>query len=147
MVTKKCVKKLVVNRKPENGGRRIAKIDWDIVDKNLIAGANGVEIASIFGIANDTLYSHCIREKDMTFSEYSAAKKSKGDSLLKAKQFQIAMKGHPTMLIWLGKQRLGQREDPRGSSEFNGKLGGILDYLKNVKSEDDFKHKKDKKED
>jgi hypothetical protein len=31
---------------------------------------------------------------------------------LKRKQFDMAMKGNVTMLIWLGKQTLGQRDVP-----------------------------------
>lgn len=29
---------------------------------------------------------------------------------LRSKQFEIAMEGNPTMLVWLGKQLLGQRD-------------------------------------
>jgi hypothetical protein len=34
---------------------------------------------------------------------------------LRRKQIQVALEGHPTMLIWLGKQLLGQQETPTNS--------------------------------
>lgn len=37
-------------------------------------------------------------------------KKGKGEGLFKVKKITEAMKGNSSMLIWLGKQRLGQKE-------------------------------------
>ena len=34
------------------------------------------------------------------------------------------------MAIWLGKQRLGQREDPNGNDSFNGELREFIEFLK-----------------
>ena len=59
----------------------------------------------------------------MNFSLYSLKFKQKGDSILKAKQFESAITDkNITMQIWLGKQRLGQRE----KQEITGKDGGNL---------------------
>jgi hypothetical protein len=38
------------------------------------------------------------------------------------KQFQIAMNGSERMLIWLGKQRLGQVEKVESRAEFDSKV-------------------------
>ncbi len=47
----------------------------------------------------------------MGFSEYLRLKKAKGNSLIKVKQFEMAVKDKDkAMLIWLGKQRLGQKD-------------------------------------
>ena len=86
-------------------------IDWDKVDRMLIAGCVGTEIAPHFGLHEDTLYDRCEKEKGVPFSAYKAQKKSQGESLLRSKQFDVAMKGDKTMLVWLGKQRLGQKEN------------------------------------
>jgi len=95
----------------DRGGRRTPyPINWDEVDKFLMAGASGVQIASVIGITYETLYERCVKEKKKPWSEYSLEKKQKGNSMLLGKQYQIAMKGNVTMLVWLGKQRLGQRE-------------------------------------
>jgi hypothetical protein len=86
------------------------KLDWKVIDKFLVAGCSGVEIAAYIGVGQETIYDRCLKEKGVKFHEYVQEKRSKGDSLLKDKQFQIAMSGNTTMLIWLGKQRLDQKE-------------------------------------
>jgi hypothetical protein len=85
-------------------------IDWEKVDRLIEAGCSGHEIAPAIGISSDTLYERCVLEKEMTYSDYSSKLRSKGDGLIKAKQFQLAMSGNPSMLIWLGKNRLGQSD-------------------------------------
>lgn len=95
---------------PKGAGRPYHKIDWNFVEQSLKYGADGVKIAEALGIHYDTLYHAVEREYGIKFSEYAAQKRSKGDILLHAKQFQEAMKGDRGMLIWLGKQRLGQRD-------------------------------------
>lgn len=46
----------------------------------------------------------------MEYSAWSALKKAEGLELIRAKQFDTAMAGDRTMLIWLGKQLLGQKD-------------------------------------
>jgi len=91
-------------------GRPKAKIDWDIVDEYLRAHCEGTGIASVLGIAADTLYLACKKKYNMTFSAYSAIKKSEGVELIRKKQYELAIKGNSSMLVWLGKQYLGQKE-------------------------------------
>ncbi|MFB5619516.1 MAG: hypothetical protein ACE5RC_00085 [Nitrosopumilus sp.] len=85
-------------------------INWLEVDMYLEAGCTGTEIAGFLGIHPDTLYIHCQENHKMGFSSYSQQKKSRGDALLRKRQFDIAMEGDKTILIWLGKCRLGQQE-------------------------------------
>lgn len=98
-------------------GRPPIIIDWKKVDMYLEASCDGTEIAAHLGIHPDTLYSAGEREGFWgehtdypDFSAYKAAKKAAGDALLKVQQFNTAMKGNVPMQIWLGKQRLGQKE-------------------------------------
>ena len=91
-------------------GRPKADIDWNKVDKYLQAQCDGVGIAGLLGIHQNTLYLACEEKFKISFSEYSAQKRGEGRELLRAKQFQSAMEGDKTMLVWLGKQYLGQRE-------------------------------------
>lgn len=91
-------------------GRPQADIDWKKADELLIAGCSGVEIAGYFGILPNTLYSRCLQDNGITFSDYSQSKYSKGESFLRAKQYQVAMSGDKTMLVWLGKNRLKQKD-------------------------------------
>ena len=88
--------------------RKKINIDWKKVDKMLQAGCTGTEVAASLGIHDHTLYKRCETDNKISFSDYSAAKRASGDRLLKMKQMDLAMQGDKTMLIWLGKQRLGQ---------------------------------------
>jgi len=95
-------------------GRPQKHIDWNVVDEWLEAEAVGTSIANHFGIHPSTLYERCIMEKGMGFTEYSQLKKIDGDTNLKKKQYDKALgkteKGDNTLLIFLGKARLKQRE-------------------------------------
>lgn len=100
-------------------GRPKADIDWNQVDKLLQAHCSGAEIAAYFGLNKATLYDRCKTDNNMPFSDYSQQKKAKGNSLLKAKQYSIAMRGDKTMLVWLGKQYLGQKEKHEVDTNIN----------------------------
>jgi hypothetical protein len=96
--------------KQEGAGRPEITIDWDEVESLVKAGCSGIEVSAQFGIHHDTLYDRCVKEKKMSWSDYSAKMKAKGDILLHQKQFEVALEGDKTMLVWLGKQRLAQRD-------------------------------------
>lgn len=106
--------------KKSNYGRKPIAIDWNTVDKLLEAGCNGMQVAAHLGVHEDTLYHRTVSEHGVSFSTYSANCRAKGDSLLQAKQFHLAMKGDKTMLVWLGKNRLGQRD--KGEFEHTHKM-------------------------
>jgi hypothetical protein len=90
------------------------EIDWIIVDEFLIAGCPGTKIADAIGVCADTLYDRCEKDKGVNFSAYSQQKKTTGDALLHKAQFDKAIgkteSGDNTLLIWLGKTRLEQKE-------------------------------------
>ena len=100
-------------------GRPKADIDWQTVGKLLEAGCAGTDIASQLGIGVDTLERRCRTDNKVTFSAFSQQKRMSGDNLLRAAQYKTAMEGNTTMLIWLGKQRLGQSD----KNELTGKDG------------------------
>ena len=102
-------------------GRKPAVIDWDEVEQLLVAGYKGTEVAAHFGIHPNTFYHHCEEEKKMSFSEYLQQKRAKGDGLIKLAQFDLAVRERDrTMLIWLGKNRLGQSD--RSEVAHKGKM-------------------------
>jgi len=113
-------------------------IDWEKVDKYLIGGAKGTEVAAAIGVHPDTLYRRCDEEHGMVYTVYAAKLRQKGDLMLHAKQYQVAMNGNVSMLIWLGKQRLGQSEQPKDKQEFNGSLANLLDVMHMIKTSEDF---------
>jgi len=121
-----------------NGGRKVIPIDWDVVSKCLMTGSNGVQTAAFIGVCEDTLYNRCKIDQGVDFSVYLTKQKQKGNSFLIGKQYQVAMGGNTSMLIWLGKQRLGQTDQPKEKQEFNGSLANLLDVMHMIKSSEDF---------
>lgn len=95
----------------EQRGRPQAFIDWKIVDELLEAGCPGTEIADSIGINQNTLYDRCNTDNGITFSHYSQLKSAKGEHKIRQKQYQKAIDGDNTLLIWLGKVRLKQTEN------------------------------------
>ena len=91
-------------------GRKRIPIDWDKVESLIIKGCSGVQISAVLGISKDTLYERCLLELNKNYSLLAHEKFQKGNASLHAKQFELALKGDKTLLIWLGKQRLQQSE-------------------------------------
>jgi hypothetical protein len=108
-------------------GRPNLSIDWEEVDRHLEAGCSGAEVASIVGVSPDTLYRRCQTERGANFSVILQQKKAKGEAMLKVRQFSEAMKGDRSMLIWLGKQRLGQRDRQEVVADICSAIG-IIHY-------------------
>lgn len=133
----KIDKTFKVKKNPKPFHRPKVIIDWKIADRLLEAGSQGSEVAAYFGIHPDTFYKRVEIEKGVCLSVYMQEKRSKGKSLLREEQHKVALKGNPTMLIWLGKQRLDQREpeplikQPENQIPFNA----WLDFQKD-KNED-----------
>ena len=66
------------------------------------------EIAAGLGCSQDTLARGRKREPDLDAAILEG--RAKGRMSLRRAQYRKAMEGNPAMLIWLGKQVLGQRE-------------------------------------
>lgn len=103
--------KIETSIKKRKVGRPQAEIDWGRVDTLLQNQCEVTSIANLLGISTDTLYIRCKRDNNLDFSLYSQQKKADGKELLRSKQFDVAMSGNVTMLIWLGKQYLEQRDN------------------------------------
>ncbi len=107
--------------KPRKAPHRPLKpIDWRKVDELLVVGCPGTEVAANFDMHPDTFYNRLEKEKGISFTEYSLEKKQIGKSRLRSQQYSKAIgetkEGDNTLLIWLGKQDLGQCENPKDMS-------------------------------
>jgi len=91
-------------------GRPRIEIDWKELDKLCGLQCSLEEIAGWFDCSIDTIEARIKETHGMTFPEYFAQKRSSGKISLRRKQYETAMAGNPTMLIWLGKQYLGQTD-------------------------------------
>jgi hypothetical protein len=96
--------------------RPLIDIPWDKMDELLRAGCTGVQCAAMCGMHPDTFYTRTQQEKGMGFTEYSTKRRSEGISLIQRQQYLKALgatkKGDNTMLVWLGKNLCGQKENP-----------------------------------
>jgi len=91
-------------------GRPLVQIDWKHVASLCRLQATEEEIASDLGISTDTLCRACKRENRLTFAAFFATKRLAGKISLRRAQFTRALKGSDTMMIFLGKQILDQKD-------------------------------------
>ena len=84
--------------------------DWRLIENLCGHMCTKEEISSILGVSEDTLDRRIKEEYDCTFAVYFNKHSSKGKVSLRRHQFKLAEAGNPTMLIWLGKQYLGQTD-------------------------------------
>lgn len=99
-----------MSEEKNKGGRNPIPIDWEQVDKMCVIHCTGEEQAAILGISYDTLNRRCHSEHGLSFAEYFKQKSSGGKMSLRRKQYTTAMDGNTTMLVWLGKNWLGQSD-------------------------------------
>jgi hypothetical protein len=90
--------------------RPTIEIDKTEFEKLCMLFCTLTEIADFFDCTDDTINNWCKKEYGESFSGVYKRKSSKGKISLRRKQFQVAMAGDRGMLIWLGKQYLGQSD-------------------------------------
>jgi hypothetical protein len=106
------------------GGRPQIPIDFEMVDALCEMQCTGEEIASVLKVDYDTLCRRCKEKYKIGFADYFQLKRKAGNASLRRSQFNLANSGNPTMLIWLGKQYLGQRDQL--DLEHSGKDGAPI---------------------
>ena len=87
------------------------------------------EIADFFDCSSDTVERWCKRTFKQTFAETFKRYSAKGKRSLRRWQFDAAQSGNVTMLIFLGKQYLGQKDNPE-SSEMEDVIDKLSELLK-----------------
>jgi len=85
-------------------------IDWDQFDKLCALQCTKLEIASFFDMSDDTLSRRVKESFDCTFAELYDQKKLRGRVSIRRKQYEMAMAGDRSLLIWIGKNWLGQSD-------------------------------------
>lgn len=84
------------------------------------------EIATCLGTTPDTLHN---AENDELFRNAIKKGQANGHQSLRRKQYEVAMKGNTSMLIWLGKQYLHQTDKVEQTTSFED-LTPLKDLLK-----------------
>lgn len=110
-----------------HGQKKKIPIDWDKVKEMMIYDCKTTEIAACIGCSVELLYLRCRTELNLDYSLLSQQLKAKGDRTLREVQYKTAIAGNYTMQIWLGKQRLDQREPESKTMELC--RPALLEYL------------------
>gem|GEM_PF-489378 len=118
-----------VDRSSEKGGRPPVQIDLIQLEKMCHINATQRELAAFFNCSVDTIQNRA--KDDPAFAAAMERGYCGGWSSLRRKQMEVALDGNPTMLIWLGKQLLGQRDNL--DSQVSGSDGGPI-QITNVPS-------------
>ena len=86
-----------------------AEFTPDDLEKLALLSPSVEEVAAVFEVAKRTVQRY-LKKKE--YAEAYERGKGKRRVSLKRSQYQLAMKGNCTMLIWLGKNELGQSDEP-----------------------------------
>lgn len=84
--------------------------EWDSVKYMCMIHCTGEEIAGVLQMDYDTLNRNCKDKYGYGISEYIKRNQSNGKMSLRRAQWKLAENGNASMLIWLGKQWLGQKD-------------------------------------
>lgn len=91
-------------------GRPRKELDWDEFKKLCELHCTRREVAQWFQVSEDTIDRRCLEEFDLPFASYYEENKVGGKISLRRRQFEKAMDGDTSMLIWLGKNWLDQKD-------------------------------------
>jgi hypothetical protein len=112
----------MTKKKVKHNGPYKTEIDYTKLDAMCAIHCTGEECAAILNIDYDTLNRRLKEEGHGGFTDYFKLKGANGKMSLRRKQFDQAMSGNSTMLIWLGKQWLNQSDK---NEELNKETGII----------------------
>jgi hypothetical protein len=107
---------------PGEGGAPRKPIDHNLVRRLAGIGCTVDEIAVACGVSIRCMFKRIEAEPEL--AEAIEEGRATGKATLRRLQWQGARAGNATMLIWLGKQLLGQRD----KTEITGKDGGAIQH-------------------
>ncbi len=92
------------------GGRPKYEIDYKTLLGLCKLQCTGEECAAVLEVDYDTLNNRLKEDGEGGFSDFFKKHSAGGRASLRRRQFKAADDGNVTMLIWLGKQYLGQTD-------------------------------------
>lgn len=93
------------------------------------------EIAGFFKCSPDTIERWCKKTYSESFADTYKKNSQNGKISIRRWQMRAAEKGNVSMLIWLGKQYLGQADKIETEVSGEGMLNKILGYMEKNKDE------------
>ena len=88
----------------KKAGRPKTKLDVEMIEKLAKIHCTPREMGYIMGVDHRTIVKH--------HGDIIEKGKALGKMGIRRKQMEVALQGNPTMLIWAGKQFLGQADSP-----------------------------------
>ena len=92
------------------GGRPRKEIDIDQLRNMVRIQCTAEECADVLDVDADTIGARLKEAGYRGFSDFYKRYSGEGMASLRRAQWKAAQDGNPTMLVWLGKQMLGQRD-------------------------------------
>ena len=112
------------SKRKSNAGRPPKQIDYKRLDSMCAIQCTGEECAAILDMSYLLMNQKLKEDGHGNFLEYYAIKAAGGKASLRRRQYKAAMDGQPTMLVWLGKQWLGQTD--KSDYSVHGPGGGPI---------------------
>jgi hypothetical protein len=117
-----------------------AKIDKVELEKLMRMGVSEREVMDWFDVSLKTLVRYIKKEFDLTFVQMRDKSFIRTKIAIKRAQIEKALKGDNTMLIWVGKQYLGQRDKHENETELTVVASPMTpeqarEFVKKVESE------------
>lgn len=119
--------------------RKRTVIDKEIFEKLCQMQCTESEMCGFFGCSDETLNTWCKRTYNKTFEQTFAEKREGGKVSLRRTQWQLA-ETNAAMAIFLGKNYLGQSDDPRKYAKeetTEDKIGRFIDTLTCAMTQDE----------
>jgi len=106
--------------------RKPVPIDLDELEKLAAMHCTQEEVGAWFGCTHKTI---SLKLRQRPFKAVWETGWAKGNISLRRQQKQRADAGDKTMLIWLGKQWLGQKDSPLADDQHHDELRRFLDIM------------------
>lgn len=118
---------------------KVAENDLSAQDKKMFekycrVGASKIDLITMYG--EERLYKFCKKHYGLDLDGTREYFDTEGKLSIREAQYTAAVeKLNPVMLIWNGKQRLGQSDDPtkdKLDEERNNTIKGLIEAVKNI---------------
>jgi hypothetical protein len=118
------------------GGRPRKEINIETLRNAVRIQCTAEECAGLLQVSEDTIDRRLREEGYEGFADFYKSHSAEGKASLRRQQWKAAEAGNPTMLVWLGKQWLGQRDqvsvDNTSSDRSMSPKGSDADALEQI---------------
>lgn len=116
---------------PKGPSKPLSDDDFEKVIQMIRIQCTAQEICDVLGMSEDTLGRRIAERKieDVkNFADLYKKHQGEGKASLRRAQWKAAQNGNPSMLIWLGKQMLGQKDLSRTEHEVSGAKKMVIEW-------------------